>query len=62
MQYKSDVQGHCLNLNILGWINGGISVAIDVWMIDIPLFQLWKLELHWKKKIGVGIMFLRGAL
>lgn len=62
VQYKSDIDGHCLNLNLLGWINGAISVAIDVWMIGIPLFQLRKLELHWKKKIGVGIMFLTGAL
>jgi hypothetical protein len=33
-----------------------------VWMIGIPLSQIKKLELHWKKKIGAAIMFLTGTL
>ncbi|OAR01129.1 hypothetical protein LLEC1_07273, partial [Akanthomyces lecanii] len=55
------VDGRCTRVNLLGWLHGGISVAIDVWMIGIPLFQIRKLELHWKKKVGAAIMFLTGA-
>lgn len=62
MQYAQAADGKCLNINLLGWINGAVSVGIDVWMIGIPLFQIKKLELHWKKKIGAAIMFLTGAL
>ena len=39
-----------------------VSVVIDVWMIAIPLSQIRKLELHWKKKVGAAIMFLTGTL
>lgn len=62
MQYIQEEDGKCLNINLLGWINGAMSVGIDVWMIGIPLSQIKKLELHWKKKIGAAIMFLTGTL
>ena len=54
--------GTCININAFGWSNASISVALDLWMICIPLYQIQKLQLHWKKKIGVTIMFLLGAL
>ncbi|KAG5995234.1 hypothetical protein E4U43_003074 [Claviceps pusilla] len=53
--------GKCLNMNSLGWANGAVSVIIDIWIIGIPLYQIRKLELHWKKKLGAIIMFLTGA-
>lgn len=62
MQYVEDINGKCTEINLLGWINGVVSVVIDVWMIGIPLSQIRKLELHWKKKIGAAIMFLTGTL
>lgn len=54
--------GHCNNINAFGWANAAISVAIDIWMISLPLSQIAKLKLHTAKKIGVCIMFLLGAL
>ncbi|KAK3177409.1 hypothetical protein K4F52_009818 [Lecanicillium sp. MT-2017a] len=60
--YVEDINGKCTEINLLGWINGVVSVVIDVWMIGIPLSQIRKLELHWKKKIGAAIMFLTGTL
>ncbi|KAG5919105.1 hypothetical protein E4U53_004026 [Claviceps sorghi] len=53
--------GKCLDMNFLGWGNGGVSVAIDIWIIGIPLYQMTKLDLNWRKKIGAVIMFLTGA-
>ncbi|ATY58899.1 Extracellular membrane CFEM domain [Cordyceps militaris] len=61
LRYVQPLDGHCTRINLLGWIHGGVSVAIDVWMIGIPLFQIRKLELHWKKKVGAAIMFLTGT-
>lgn len=62
LRYVQQSKGHCTRINLLGWIHGGVSVAIDVWMICIPLWQIRTLELHWKKKVGAVIMFLTGAL
>ncbi|TQV94865.1 CFEM domain-containing protein [Cordyceps javanica] len=54
-------KGHCININAMGWSNAGASVLIDILMIAAPLSQITKLQLHWRKKIGVIIMFLTGT-
>jgi hypothetical protein len=54
--------GTCVNINALTWANAAISIALDLWMLAIPLAQLRSLNLHWKKKIGVGLMFFVGTL
>lgn len=55
------VQGHCININAAGWANSAISVASDLWLLAIPLSQIHKLKLHWKKKLGAALMFMTGA-
>ncbi|KAF5122578.1 Satratoxin biosynthesis SC1 cluster protein 4 [Metarhizium anisopliae] len=58
---EAHATGRCININAFGWANAAISVALDIWMISIPLSQIPKLKLHWTKKVGVSIMFLLGA-
>lgn len=53
--------GTCLDTNAIAWANAGISIAEDIWMLAIPLSQLRSLQLHWKKKVGVAIMFCTGT-
>ncbi|UNI16606.1 hypothetical protein JDV02_003033 [Purpureocillium takamizusanense] len=60
-RYLDAGHGTCVNINIFGWLNAAIGVAIDLWMIGLPLSQVIPLRLHWKKKIGVAIMFLLGT-
>ncbi|KAJ3482206.1 hypothetical protein NLG97_g7629 [Lecanicillium saksenae] len=62
--YKSDmsIQGRCLNVNAGAWANSAVSVASDIWLLAIPLSQIYKLRLHWKKKLGAAIMFLTGVI
>jgi hypothetical protein len=52
----------CIDPNLLSWVQSSMSIALDVWVILIPLWQLRKLNMHWKKKIFVAFMFLVGAL
>ncbi|KAH0591962.1 hypothetical protein MHUMG1_10257 [Metarhizium humberi] len=54
--------GHCIDRNVWGWSNGALSIALDAWMILIPLSQVPRLKLHWKQKVGVAIMFFMGTL
>lgn len=62
-QYVVDnAKGQCIDINAFGWGNAAINLAVDIWMIIIPMVQIRKLHLHWKKKIGVAIMFMTGAL
>lgn len=60
--WDGEHEGTCLDLNAIAWANAGISIALDLWMLAIPLAQLKTLKLHWKKKIGVGLMFCVGTL
>ncbi|PSR80164.1 hypothetical protein BD289DRAFT_441274 [Coniella lustricola] len=54
-------EGKCLNTNAIGWANAITSIVEDIWMVAIPLSQLSGLQLHFKKKIGVAIMFCTGT-
>jgi hypothetical protein len=60
--WDGEHEGKCLDKNAIAWANAAISIALDVWMLAIPLAQINTLKLHWKKKIGVGMMFLVGTL
>lgn len=62
VKWDGEHVGTCINLNVLGWTHAAISIALDFWMLAIPLSQLPGLQLHWKKKIGVAIMFFVGTL
>ena len=61
-QWDGQHKGRCLNINAVGWSNAIISICIDLWMLAIPVSQLPQLQLHWKKKLGVGMMFFVGTL
>ncbi len=61
-QWDGEHEGKCLALNSIGWANAAIGVVLDLWMLAIPLAEVRKLRLHWKKKAGVGMMFLLGTL
>lgn len=54
--------GRCLDINALAWSNAAISITLDVWMLAIPLWQLRRLNLDWRRKVGVALMFCVGTL
>lgn len=60
--WDGEHSGTCLNTNAIGWANAISSIAEDIWMLAIPLWQLRNLQLHFKKKVGVAIMFFTGTL
>jgi hypothetical protein len=54
-------KGTCMDTNAIAAANAAISIALDFWMLGIPLWQLWGLKLHWKKKVAVALMFCLGT-
>ncbi|KAJ4993990.1 CFEM domain-containing protein [Stagonosporopsis vannaccii] len=54
-------EGKCLDTNAIAASNAAISIALDFWILGIPLWQLWGLKLHWKKKVAVALMFCLGT-
>ncbi|KAF4992906.1 hypothetical protein FGRMN_6849 [Fusarium graminum] len=59
-QNEEHLEGSCININYMTWSSGGLTIALDAWILSIPLSQLRKMNMDWKKKIGVGIMFSVG--
>ncbi|KAF4443135.1 hypothetical protein F53441_11534 [Fusarium austroafricanum] len=53
-------EGHCADVNAITWSNAAINIALDFWILGIPLSQLKALNLDWRKKVGVGMMFSVG--
>lgn len=62
-RYKDEsADGHCIPIEPLAWANGVLSVALDLLIILIPLAEVVKMQMHWKKKTGVILMFLLGTV
>ena len=61
-KWDGEHEGHCVNVNAIGWSNAAISIVLDIWMLAIPMSQLRDLNLDWRKKVGVGMMFCVGTL
>ncbi|KAF5972897.1 hypothetical protein FCOIX_9101 [Fusarium coicis] len=50
-------RGVILSANLIGITHGAWNVALDVWMMILPMTQLLKIGIKLKKKIGVIAMF-----
>lgn len=60
--WDGEHEGTCLSGNAIAWANAAVNIVLDLWMLGVPLAQLHGLQLHWKKKVGVAIMFCVGTL
>ncbi len=52
----------CIDNNTLAWANAGVTIGLDLWLIAVPLSQIRKLQLDWKRKVGAAMMFSVGIL
>jgi hypothetical protein len=60
--WSEETKGRCVDINALVWANAGISVVLDVWMLVIPLYEVFRLQMTWRKRISVALMFFVGTL
>jgi len=54
--------GKCFAPSGPAWTISAIGIALDFLMLSLPLQQIRKLNLHWRKKLSVGLMFGVGFL
>jgi hypothetical protein len=59
--WDEEHEGKCIDVNAVGWANAAISILLDGWMLALPISQVASLNLHWKKKVGVALMFTVGT-
>ncbi|KAK1689893.1 hypothetical protein BDP55DRAFT_691324 [Colletotrichum godetiae] len=60
--WDGEQAGVCMDFNKLVLTHVGFNILLDIWMLILPLTQLYKLNLGLKKKIGVIMMFSVGLL
>lgn len=61
-QWDGTWEGSCNNINLQGWTSAVINIIFDVITLSLPLVPLWKLNMAFRKKIQVMIMFSVGFL
>ncbi|TLD18495.1 hypothetical protein PspLS_10305 [Pyricularia sp. CBS 133598] len=55
-------QGHCnMDAHPLVWAHAIVGLLIDVWMIYLPISQIWGIQMSFGKKLAVSTMFGVGA-
>ncbi|CAI6331747.1 unnamed protein product [Periconia digitata] len=54
-------EGKCLDINAITASHASISIALDFWILAIPLWQLYGLQMSWKRKVSVALMFCVGT-
>ncbi|KAK7751973.1 hypothetical protein SLS62_006116 [Diatrype stigma] len=58
--WSGETTGRCFNFNLFVWAHACISIALDVWILFIPLPTLAGLQLGMRKKVNLIIMFCVG--
>lgn len=51
------VPGKCFSPSGPAWSISAVGIIIDFAMLSLPLHQVRHLNLHWRKKLSVGLMF-----
>jgi hypothetical protein len=60
--WTGETRGHCANLNALAWAHAIINIVFDLWIIFLPIPQLFHLNLGRRKKFHLVLMFSVGFL
>ncbi|KXH48285.1 CFEM domain-containing protein [Colletotrichum salicis] len=60
--WTGDATGKCIDIVYLALAHAGINIALDVWMLILPLTQVWGMNLARRKKFAIMFMFSLGLL
>ncbi|KAH7178966.1 uncharacterized protein B0J16DRAFT_346139 [Fusarium flagelliforme] len=54
-------EGQCIGVNPLAWAIAAIGIILDLWMLGIPLSEVLFLQMNWRRKVAVSLMFIVGT-
>lgn len=60
-RWDGEGQGKCLNVNAIAWSHAVTSIAVDIWMLALPLYEVFHLQLSLRKKLHITFMFCVGT-
>ncbi|KAK6075045.1 CFEM domain-containing protein [Seiridium cupressi] len=59
-RWDNEKKGTCIDINAQTYTCAGLNIVLDIIIFFIPIPQLLKLDLTWKKKSGIIMTFLVG--
>ncbi|KAF5657713.1 integral membrane protein PTH11 [Fusarium heterosporum] len=59
-KWDMEPSGTCLSIGGIVLSSSIINIALDLWILAIPLSQMNKTNLDWRKSVGIGVMFSIG--
>ncbi len=57
-----DVRDYCLNDKAYYISSSAINVALDFWILVLPISIVWTLQVSRRRKVGLSAIFLLGGL
>lgn len=60
--WNSDLPGHCIDFKVADLVYGSMNIASDFFIMVLPLPIILKLQLLWKGKAGIYMVFLSGSM
>ncbi|KAI7788579.1 CFEM domain-containing protein [Diaporthe eres] len=60
--WSGEYEGTCFDINAFAYAHAAVNMAIDVWMLILPGTQVWRLNMNFKRKLAVTLMFACGFL
>ena len=62
LSWDNQHRGHCISTHAIFWAGAFIDIAIDIWIMLIPIPFIVRLKLSLRKRILTGIMFAFGLM
>ena len=60
--WDTSIQGRCIKREFLWFFNAGINIVTDLGILVMPIPVLSHLQLSWKRKFGLMLIFAAGGL
>jgi hypothetical protein len=60
--WSGETTGKCIDINLFSWARAAIEIAIDIAIVSLPLRDILKLQLGWRMKAQVVVMFSLGFI
>ncbi|KAI0400731.1 hypothetical protein F4802DRAFT_609916 [Xylaria palmicola] len=58
--WSGEFTGTCIDINLFSWARAAIEIAVDIAIISLPLRDIIRLQLGWKMKAQILVMFSLG--
>lgn len=62
LQLEEWHHGQCNNIHLQGWMSATFNIILDIIILILPLYELYKLHVNLKKKLMLMVMFSLGIL